>query len=40
MFERETAGDGGFGYKDWIEHGSDLESIRDTPRFRAIAQEM
>jgi adenylate cyclase len=36
----ETAVDRGFGHKEWIEHDSDLESIRDTPRFQAIAQAM
>jgi adenylate cyclase len=36
----ETAVDRGFGHKEWIEHDSDLDSIRDTPRFQAIAQAM
>ena len=36
----ERAVDKGFGHKEWIEHDPDLESIRDTPRFRAIAQAM
>lgn len=36
----EAAVDRGFGHKEWIEHDSDLESIRDTPRFQATAQVM
>jgi len=36
----ETAVDKGFGHKEWIEHDSDLDSIRQTPRFQAIAQAM
>ncbi len=36
----ETAVDRGFGHKEWIEHDSDLDSIRTTPRFQAIAQAM
>jgi serine/threonine protein kinase/Tfp pilus assembly protein PilF len=36
----ETAVDRGFGHKEWIEHDSDLDSIRNTPRFQAIAQAM
>jgi Flp pilus assembly protein TadD len=36
----ETAVDRGFGHKEWLEHDSDLASIRNTPRFQAIAQAM
>ncbi len=36
----ERAVDKGFGHKEWIDHDSDLNPIRDTPRFRAIAQAM
>jgi serine/threonine protein kinase/Flp pilus assembly protein TadD len=36
----ETAVDRGFGHKEWIEHDSDFDSIRETPRFQAIAQAM
>jgi serine/threonine protein kinase/Tfp pilus assembly protein PilF len=36
----ERAVDKGFGHKEWIEHDSDLDSIRDHPRFKAIAQAM
>ena len=36
----ERAVDKGFGHKEWIEHDPDLTSIRDTPRFKAIAQAM
>jgi TolB-like protein/Tfp pilus assembly protein PilF len=36
----ERAVDKGFGHKEWIEHDPDLTSIRDTPRFMAIAQAM
>jgi serine/threonine protein kinase/Flp pilus assembly protein TadD len=30
----------GWGDKNWIEHDSDLDSIRDTPRYKAIVQAM
>ena len=36
----ERAVDKGFGHKEWIDHDSDLNPIRDTPRFKAIAQAM
>jgi hypothetical protein len=36
----ETALDKGFGHKEWLEHDSDLDSIRATPRFQAITQSM
>jgi hypothetical protein len=36
----ESAVDKGFGHKEWVEHDSDLDSIRATPRFQAIAQAM
>lgn len=36
----ETAVDRGFGHKEWLEHDSDLDSIRMTPRFQSIAQAM
>ncbi len=36
----ETAVDRGFGHKEWLEHDSDLDSIRAIPRFQAIAQAM
>jgi serine/threonine protein kinase/Flp pilus assembly protein TadD len=36
----ETAVDKGFGFKDWLEHDTDLDSIRAMPRFQAIAQAM
>jgi adenylate cyclase len=36
----ETAVDKGFGFKDWLEHDTDLDSIRATPRFQAITQAM
>jgi len=36
----ETAVDKGFGHKEWLEHDTDLDSIRATPRFQAIAQAM
>jgi tetratricopeptide (TPR) repeat protein len=36
----ETAVDKGFGHKEWLEHDSDLNSIRATPRFQAITQAM
>lgn len=36
----ERAVDKGFGHKEWIEHDTDLDSIRDNPRFKALAQMM
>jgi hypothetical protein len=36
----ETALDKGFGHKEWLEHDSDLNSIRAAPRFQAITQAM
>jgi serine/threonine protein kinase/Tfp pilus assembly protein PilF len=36
----EMAVDKGYGHKEWLEHDSDLDSIRGTPRFQAIAQAM
>ncbi len=36
----ETAVDKGFGHKEWVEHDTDLDSIRENPRFKAIAQAM
>jgi serine/threonine protein kinase/Tfp pilus assembly protein PilF len=36
----ERAVDKGFGHKEWIEHDADLNPLRDTPRFKAIAQAM
>jgi TolB-like protein/Flp pilus assembly protein TadD len=36
----ERSIDNGFGHKEWIEHDSDFESIRATPRFQAILQVM
>jgi tetratricopeptide (TPR) repeat protein len=36
----ERAVEKGWGDKNWIEHDSDLESIRDNPRYKAIVQAM
>jgi serine/threonine protein kinase/tetratricopeptide (TPR) repeat protein len=36
----ERAVDKGFGHKEWIDHDTDLDPIRDTARFKAIAQAM
>ncbi|HUQ20744.1 MAG TPA: protein kinase [Gemmatimonadaceae bacterium] len=36
----ERAVEKGWGDKNWIEHDSDLESIRDNPRFKAIVESM
>ena len=40
LISLETAVDRGFGHKEWLEHDSDLDSIRNTPRFQVIAQAM
>ena len=36
----ESAVDKGYGHKDWIQHDSDLDTIRQTPKFQAILQAM
>src|SRR5512141_3023964 len=36
----EHAVEKGWGDKNWIEHDSDLDSLRDSPRYKAIVQAM
>jgi serine/threonine protein kinase/Tfp pilus assembly protein PilF len=36
----QRAVDNGFGHKEWIEHDTDFDSLRETPRFKAIVQAM
>ncbi len=36
----EHALDNGYGHKDWLLHDPDFNSIRDTPRFKAIVEGM
>ena len=36
----EISVDKGMGHKDWIEHDADFESIKETPRFKAILAAM
>jgi serine/threonine protein kinase/Flp pilus assembly protein TadD len=36
----ERSVDKGFGHKEWIDHDADLNPLRETPRFKAIAQAM
>jgi len=36
----ESAIDKGYGHKDWIEHDSDLDPIRESPRFKALLEAM
>ena len=36
----ERSIDRGFGHRDWIDHDSDFDSIRDLPRFKAIQRAM
>ncbi|HMA19234.1 MAG TPA: tetratricopeptide repeat protein, partial [Gemmatimonadaceae bacterium] len=36
----EQAVDRGYGDKAWMEHDSDLETLRDTPRYKALVQRM
>ncbi|HEY8165074.1 MAG TPA: protein kinase, partial [Gemmatimonadaceae bacterium] len=36
----EKAVDKGYGQKDWVEHDSDLNSLRDIPRFQRIVEGM
>ena len=30
----------GFGHRDWLENDSDLDSIRDQPRFQALLRKL
>jgi serine/threonine protein kinase/Tfp pilus assembly protein PilF len=36
----EKAVDKGYGQKDWVEHDSDLDSVRELPRFKMIVEAM
>jgi hypothetical protein len=36
----ETAIGKGWGNRDWLEHDTDLDSLRGTPRFEAIVAAM
>jgi serine/threonine protein kinase/Flp pilus assembly protein TadD len=36
----EKAINNGFGFKQWIEHDSDLDSLRDIPRFQALLKRL
>lgn len=36
----ESAVDKGWGHKDWLENDTDLDPLRDSPRFKAIAEAM
>jgi serine/threonine protein kinase/Tfp pilus assembly protein PilF len=36
----QRAVDNGFGHKEWIEHDSDFDPIRENPRFKSIVQAM
>jgi serine/threonine protein kinase/Tfp pilus assembly protein PilF len=36
----EKAVDKGYGQKDWVEHDSDLDSLRELPRFKNILEAM
>ena len=36
----EKAINNGFGFKQWIEHDSDLDSLRDIPRFQALVKKL
>jgi serine/threonine protein kinase/Flp pilus assembly protein TadD len=36
----EHAVDKGYGHKDWLSHDPDFDSIRETPRFKAIVEGM
>jgi serine/threonine protein kinase/Tfp pilus assembly protein PilF len=36
----ERAIDRGFGHREWIDHDSDFDSIRDLPRFKAIQRPL
>ena len=30
----------GFGHRNWIEHDSDLDSLRDQPRFKSLMKQL
>jgi adenylate cyclase len=30
----------GFGHREWIDHDSDLDSLRDHPRFQALLSQL
>ena len=36
----EKAVDKGYGQKDWVAHDSDLDSLRELPRFQRIVEAM
>jgi serine/threonine protein kinase/Tfp pilus assembly protein PilF len=36
----EKAVDNGFGHKEWVEHDTDLDSLRDDPRFKQLVSAM
>jgi tetratricopeptide (TPR) repeat protein len=36
----ERSIDRGFGHREWIDHDSDFDSLRDLPRFKAIQKAM
>ena len=36
----QKAVDNGFGHKEWVEHDTDLDSLRDDPRFQSLASAM
>jgi len=36
----QRAVDNGFGHKEWIEHDSDFDAVREMPRFKSIMQAM
>jgi serine/threonine protein kinase/Flp pilus assembly protein TadD len=36
----EKAVDKGYGQKDWVEHDSDLDAVRELPRFKMIVEAM
>jgi adenylate cyclase len=36
----EKAVDKGYGQKDWVEHDSDLDPVRELPRFKTILAAM
>jgi hypothetical protein len=36
----DQAIENGFGHREWLENDTDLDSLRDDPRFKALQQRL